>query len=72
MQSLVLSIINYGLKVWGTANKTNIKKIQKLQNFAAKVALSGGARRYPASPFIRELGWLRVCQKYKYDVGLTF
>ncbi len=69
MQSLVLSIINYGIKVWGTANKTNIKKIQKIQNF--KVTLGGSARRDPASPFIRELGWLKVCQKYKDDVGLT-
>ncbi len=67
MHSLVLSNINYGLKVWGTANKTNIKKIQKLQNLAAKVALGGGARRGPASPFIRELVWLKVYQKYKYD-----
>ncbi len=41
------------------------KKIQKLQNFAAKVARGGGARRDPASPFIRELGWLKVYQKYK-------
>ncbi len=71
MQSLALSIINYGLKIWGTANKTNIKKIQKLQNFAAKVALGGGARRDPASPFIRELGWLKVHQKYKHDIALT-
>ncbi len=30
MQSVVLSIIHYGLKIWGTASKTNIKKIQKL------------------------------------------
>ncbi len=72
MQSLVLSsIINYGFKVWGTAKKTNIKKIRKLQNFAAKVPLGGGAQRDPTSPFKRELGWLKVCQKHKCDVGLT-
>ncbi len=55
----------------GTANKTNIKKIQRPQNFAAKVELSGGARRDPASPFIRELIWLKVYKKYKNDIDLT-
>ncbi len=71
MQSLALSILNYGLKIWGTANKTNIKKTQKLQNFAGKVALGGGARRDQASLFISEVGWLKVYQKYKYNRGLT-
>ncbi len=51
VRSLVLSIINYGIKIWGTANKTNMQKIQKLQNFAAKVALGGGAKRNHVMPF---------------------
>ncbi len=42
MQTLVLSIINYGLKIWGTTNVTLTQHIQKLQNFAAKVALGNG------------------------------
>ncbi len=42
-----------------------------LQNFAAEVALGGGTRRDPALPFIRELEWLKINQKYKYDIGLT-
>ncbi len=70
MQTLVLSIINYGLKIWGTTNITQTHKIQKLQNFAAKVALGGGAKRDHATPFLKELGWLRVHQKYKYELGI--
>ncbi len=42
--------------------------IQKLQNFAAKVALGGGARRDHATPYIKELGWLKMRQKHKYDL----
>ena len=38
IQSLVLSIINYGIKIWGTANQTQLDKVQKIQNFEAKVA----------------------------------
>ncbi len=68
IQSLVLSIINYGIKIWGTANMTHMNQVQKLQNFAAKVALGGGARRDHATPYIKELGWLKLRQKYKYDL----
>ncbi len=70
IQSLVLRIMNYDIKIWGTANTTHMNQIQKLQNFAAKVALGGGARRWRdhATPYIRELGWLKMRQKYKYDL----
>ncbi len=70
MQSLVLSIINYGIKVWGTTNKTHMYTIQKLQNFAAKVALGGAAKHEHATPFLRELGWLRIKEKYMLELGI--
>lgn len=38
IQSLALSVISCGIKVWGT---TKHKKVQKLQNFAAKLRLEG-------------------------------
>ncbi len=72
IQSLVLSIMNYGLKIWGTANTTHMNRVQKLQNLAAKVALGGGARRDHATPYLKELGWLKLRQKYKYDLGFLF
>ena len=45
VQSLVLSIINYCLKVWSVTTQQQIEIVQKLENFAAKVAY-GGARKY--------------------------
>lgn len=63
IQSLVLSIINYGIKEWGTTNNTLMHQIQKLQNFAAKVAVGGAARHEHATPFLRELGWLKIKTK---------
>jgi len=33
VQSLVLSIVNYCSRVWGATNKTQIERVQKLQNF---------------------------------------
>ena len=51
------------MKICGSANKTHMQQIQKLQNFAAKVALGGGAKRDHVTPFLRELGWLKVNKK---------
>ena len=64
INSLVLSIINYGLNIWGTTNLTQLQRVQKLQNFAAKVAL-GGAKYDHVTPYLRELEWLYINQKYK-------
>ncbi len=41
IQTLVLSLINYGMTVWGTTNKTQLKRVEKIQTFSAKVAVGG-------------------------------
>jgi len=67
IQTLVLSIINYCSNIWGTANKGQIQKIQKLQNFAARVAL-GNVKKYDhITPHINKLSWLKVHHKCSYD-----
>ncbi len=75
VQSLVLSILNYCNTIWGTTNATQISKVQKLQNFAAKVA-DGTAKKYDhVTPILKDLGWLNVkdtitletlCSIFKY------
>ncbi len=45
-----------------------MNRVQKPQSFAAKVALGGGARRDHATPHLKELGWLKLRQKYRYDL----
>ena len=68
VQSLSLSLINYCFVVWGSTNNFHLSRVQKLMNFAARVAI-GTVRKYEhISPFLDELGWLRVKNKYKYDV----
>ena len=44
VQSLVLSLIHYCLRIWRTTNHTLLSNVQKVQNFAAKVAI-GGAKK---------------------------
>ena len=68
VQSLVLSILNYGLRVWGVASKTQMHRVQKLQNFAGKVAVGGARRIDHATPILEKLEWLRIGLKYFYDI----
>ena len=70
VQSLVLSVLNYCLRVWGSTNKTQMDRVKKIQNFAAKVAV-GGARKYDhVTPMYDKLKWLRMDVKYIYEVCL--
>lgn len=71
LQSLVLSRINYGITIWGSTTATQRHRVQKIQNFAAKVALGGGAKYDHVTPFLIKLGWLKVDYKYKYELGTT-
>ena len=70
VQSLVLSILNYGIMIWGATSQTQLHRAQKMQNFAAKVAL-GGAKYDHVTPYLRELKWLKVEEKYKYELALN-
>lgn len=70
VQSLVLSVINYGLVVWGSTNQTQLDRIQKLQNFAARVAIGGVAKWEHITPFIKQLKWLKVKERFKYEQGI--
>ncbi len=67
--SLVMSIINYGISIWGTTNSQQTERVQKLQNFAAKVALGGATRRDHVTPFLKELRWLKIRGKYKFEIS---
>ena len=68
VQSLALSLINYCFVVWGLTSNFHLNRVQKLMNFAARVAI-GTVRKYEhISPFLDELRWLKVKNKYKYNV----
>ncbi len=60
IKTLVPSLINYGLKIWGNTNETLMQRVQKLQNFAAKVAAGGYKRRDRATPVLQELNWIKM------------
>ncbi len=48
-----------------------ISTVQKKQSFAVRVEV-GGVKKYDyISPFLRELEWLTINQKHRFDVGTT-
>ena len=55
----VFPYIAYCLSVWGGANKTQLFRIQKTINFAARV-VTGARRTDRIGPTLRALGWERV------------
>ena len=68
VQSLALSLINYCFVVWGSASNVHLDKIQKVQNFAARIA-DGTARKFDhITPVLNKLGWMRVKDRYEYEI----
>ena len=68
VQSLVLTILNYCLSVWGSTNLTQMHRVKKLQNFAPKVAVGGVSKFDHVTPLFEKLNWLRMNDKYIFDV----
>ncbi len=71
VQSLVPSIINYCIRIWGTTNATLIQTVQRVQNFAARVSVGGLKKHDHISPAFKELGWLNTRQKQVLDVNIA-
>ena len=68
VQSLAMSIVNYCLKIWGSTSKQQLQRIQRLQNFAAKV-VDGKAKKYDhVNPILDDLKWLTMKQKINFDL----
>ena len=44
--------------------------MQRLQNFAAKVALGRAAKHDHVTPYLKELGWLKISQKHNFELGI--
>lgn len=68
VQTLALSVINYCIKIWGTTSNMYLEKVQKLQNFAARVAIQGIRKYDHITPTLQHLKWLRIKDRYTYEV----
>ncbi len=68
VQSLALSHFDYCLSVWGATTSSLTDKVQKLQNFAARVVVGGIKKLDHVSRAHNELKWLKTKQKHTYDI----
>ncbi len=71
IQSLALRIINYCLLVYGTTSSTLLRRVQKLQNFAAKVCAGGARRSDHATPFVTQFEWLKIEKNVIFEVAFN-
>ena len=70
--SFILSRLDYCNALYKNLNKCQIQKIQKLQNFAAKVVLSKSIYDH-VTPCLIELHWLPVSFRVDYKIAvITF
>ena len=64
--SLILPHMDYCITVWGNTSKTNITKLQKLQNRYARLVLRADYFT-PQSTLMNTLNWQLVQQRIKYQ-----
>ena len=66
INALVMSKIYYCSSIWSNTSEENIKKIQLIQNYAARV-IAGNVGKYDhVSPVLKELGWLPIKEHLQY------
>ena len=65
VQALVLSVVRYCMSVYGSCGVTQMRRVQKLVNFCARV-VSGRRRSDRISDAIEQLGWMRATELVEY------
>ena len=63
--ALVFSTMRYCMSVYGISNQTQVRRIQKLINFAARV-VTGRRKHQHVADVIRSLGWLNADELITY------
>jgi hypothetical protein len=69
VRSLVLSRLDYGNSLLGGISQSNVQRLQKLQNRAARLIYCVD-RRTSTSPLLRDLHWLPIQQRIHFKILL--
>ena len=67
--SLVLPYFNYGLLLWGNANKTSLGKVYKLQKRALRI-ISNSHYLSSSKPLFEKYNVLNIFDMYKRETGI--
>ena len=72
IKALVFSKLYYCSSVWANSSKRNLKKLQRVQNFAARI-ITGTKKHEHISPVLQELNWLPIHLAVQYrDTVMAF
>ena len=61
--ALIQSVIDYGLTLWGHTSNSNINKVQKFQNRAARICTQCFDYTISSSELLLDLGWLNIVKR---------
>ena len=67
--SLILPYLNYGLLLWGNANKTYLNKVYKLQKRALRT-ISNSSYLSPSKPLFERYNALNIFDMYDKEAGI--
>ena len=70
-QAIVQSHIDYCLPVWGFTSESNINKVQRLQNRAARIIVGNYSQDVRGIDLVRQLGWFNVKERRDYFTALS-
>ena len=69
INALVFSKLYFSSSVWSNTSKKNVRKLQNVQNFAARIV--SGTRKFDhVTPVAKELNWLPVSQTLLFRDGV--
>ena len=69
INALVFSKLYYCSSAWSNTSKKNVRKLQNVQNFAARIV--SGTRKFDhVTPVLKELNWLSVSQMLLFRDGV--
>ena len=71
VHALILSRLDYGNGLFLGSNNLDIQKLQRIQNWAAKL-ICKATKRDHASPYLRELHWLPVEDRITFKIMVFF
>jgi hypothetical protein len=60
-------LIDYGISIWGSTNVKNVNKLQRMQNYAARVIFNNfDYINTRGEELVKQLGWMNIKQRFFY------
>ena len=69
--TLIQSIIDYGITLWGFSGKENVKKILRFQKRCARLITGEFDYDVSSQYLIQSLNWLNIKERIEYFVSVT-